>query len=289
MAWEIERPCGKQWGDLSGDGAKRYCDDCGKYVHDLAAFSDAELRRTPGLCGYSGNLPVYFAARRTMLAGVLLTTISPLLAQNGQLQVVVKDRSGSTVSNAEVVLDDGKPAVTNRSGVALFTGLRSGSHRVTASAPGFRRWIGASEIGMSGTAATEIVLDVGSVGGPADPVHAEPVAISHTAKARVLVTDPLGKPVGGAHLEMEWPDGKKLQVTTDAQGAAALEKLTPGAVAVTVEAAGLQAWRKVRDVAALGETEIPVELALAPHTEKVLVKEPAGRRFWNWLTSCTRK
>ena len=55
----ITRPCDRQWRDLVGDDARRFCGDCQKWVHNLDVLSRSEiaaLRRAGGLCGmYVGD------------------------------------------------------------------------------------------------------------------------------------------------------------------------------------------------------------------------------------------
>jgi hypothetical protein len=40
----IPSPCPMDWNGMSGDDGVRYCDSCGKHVHDLAAMIPVEVR-----------------------------------------------------------------------------------------------------------------------------------------------------------------------------------------------------------------------------------------------------
>ena len=50
----IPRPCPRRWNQLRGDGRVRYCDACGKGVHNLSALSPGDAERfvaaNPGAC-----------------------------------------------------------------------------------------------------------------------------------------------------------------------------------------------------------------------------------------------
>jgi hypothetical protein len=39
---EIRKPCPKTWGELTGDGAQRFCSACDLHVHDAARLTRAE-------------------------------------------------------------------------------------------------------------------------------------------------------------------------------------------------------------------------------------------------------
>jgi iron complex outermembrane receptor protein len=73
---------------------------------------------------------------------LLLTAALPLLAQSGQLSGVVKDPTQLVVPNAQISLSNTQTnttinATTNQQGVYLFTGVASGTYRLTAQAKGF--------------------------------------------------------------------------------------------------------------------------------------------------------
>lgn len=40
--FRIAKPCPKQWGDMSGDAKRRFCEHCQLHVHNLSAMSDQE-------------------------------------------------------------------------------------------------------------------------------------------------------------------------------------------------------------------------------------------------------
>ena len=76
---------------------------------------------------------------------------------------------------------------------------------------------------------------------------------------------------------------------TDDDGNAVVSDVEPGEVKVSVERDGFSVWRAKRGVNGGGELRLEVSLILRGQDVKVDVKESAGRRFWNWLSSCTRK
>jgi hypothetical protein len=49
------------------------------------------------------------------------------------------------------------------------------------------------------------------------------------------------------------------------------------------------AWEAKRILEGGGDLKLDVKMVLRGQDVKVDVKESAGRRFWNWITSCTRK
>ncbi len=105
MSGSIPNPCWRKWEDLAGDERSRFCGVCGRDVHALAAYSESEwaaLMAKGRVCAYSGGV----SSRRAVIAGALLTTISPLLAQTSQLRVIVTDSSAAAVWQADITLLD---------------------------------------------------------------------------------------------------------------------------------------------------------------------------------------
>jgi hypothetical protein len=45
FAPRIDKPCSKNWNDLQGEGACRYCDQCQLHVHNLSVLPSAEQHR----------------------------------------------------------------------------------------------------------------------------------------------------------------------------------------------------------------------------------------------------
>lgn len=54
----IENPCHKSWEKMTGDDRVRFCDQCGKNVHNLSAMPADESQRL--LCESAGSLCVRF-------------------------------------------------------------------------------------------------------------------------------------------------------------------------------------------------------------------------------------
>ena len=122
--------------------------------------------------------------RRAVMAGVLLTTISPLLAQDGRVRVdgaelkvepiagrllvAVGDPAQGVVANADVAAAcaggaSGK-ARTDAKGVASFTALPAGDCLVTVRSPGFREWRGSVALTAGSQGRLEARLEVSDPG-----------------------------------------------------------------------------------------------------------------------------
>ena len=106
--------------------------------------------------------------RRAVMAGVLLATISPLLAQDGRLLVAISDPAQGVVANAEVAAAcaggaSGK-ARTDAKGVASFTTLPAGDCLVTVRSPGFREWRGSVALTAGSQGRLEARLEVSDPG-----------------------------------------------------------------------------------------------------------------------------
>lgn len=42
---QIAKPCPKQWGEMTGDAKRRFCEHCDLHVHNLSAMLPRELKR----------------------------------------------------------------------------------------------------------------------------------------------------------------------------------------------------------------------------------------------------
>ncbi len=94
-----------------------------------------------------------------------------------------------------------------------------------------------------------------------------------TATLGGQVTDPLGSLVVGARVRVTGPAGAK-SARTDARGAYALAGLAPGSYTVTVTKEGFSPFKSDPISLAAGRTTpLDVQLAVAPLTETVTVKE----------------
>jgi len=65
----IGSPCEKPWDQMHGDDRKRFCDHCGKFVHNLSAMPADEAEKV--ICASAGELCIRFA--RDNHTGQLLT------------------------------------------------------------------------------------------------------------------------------------------------------------------------------------------------------------------------
>jgi hypothetical protein len=139
---------------MDGDARRRFCDGCGRYVHAVAAYSDREwaaMLAEGRVCAYSeGEGAEAPRSRRAVVAGALLTTISPLLAQTGRLRVTVVDVTDAAVGRAEVALvcanGTERTAKADEAGVAVFADLPLGDCRIRVASPGFVVWRGKATI-----------------------------------------------------------------------------------------------------------------------------------------------
>jgi hypothetical protein len=297
MGWTIPNPCSKRFADMAGDERRRYCGDCGKFVHALELYSEAELAAMGPICGYiGGTTEGPRQGRRALLAGALLTTIAPLLAQEGQFVIAVKDAAGGVVADSLVTVGERK-AKTDKAGIASFIGLPVGRQEVRVEMAGFRIWRGTYTITNGAPARVEAVLLVGTVGiyVEVDPkpveINPNPAAVGTQLPGRVnlVVWDASGRVVAGADVLVEGERGQSLHGRTDWAGNAMFSDVNAGEFKVTVEREGFSIWRAKRVLSGGGEVKLEAKLMLRGQDVKVEVKESAGRRFWNWLSSCTRK
>lgn len=79
----IRRPCTRTWDSLQGEGSRRFCIDCDKFVYDLDALSAEEIsslmRTTGGICGtYLATTPADAYVPRPSV--VLRRSAAPLVA-----------------------------------------------------------------------------------------------------------------------------------------------------------------------------------------------------------------
>jgi hypothetical protein len=179
----IPTPCSKRWTDLHGDGRQRYCDACGNNVYAIEEYRPEEWERiwreSEGrACGFlAGETPAEPRTRRAMLAGVLLTAISPLLAQSGRVRIRVTDASGAVIQGAEVSLlgVDDKPMRTERTNAAgevAWTTLPLGNCHFLVDMTGFERPRLTVTLHNGDEVKVDAILQLGSVGGPFEiPLH----------------------------------------------------------------------------------------------------------------------
>ena len=150
MYGSIPNPCPKLWKDLEGDDRRRFCQACGTHVHAIGGYSDEQWRALAAagpVCAYSeGETAAAPRSRRAVVAGALLTTIAPLLAQSGTLRVRVADASGAVVAGSTVTVacagSKEMTVTTNTEGVAVLPGLPAGTSQIRISQPGFKLWRG---------------------------------------------------------------------------------------------------------------------------------------------------
>jgi hypothetical protein len=175
LPFTILNPCSKRWADLPGDGRQRHCDVCQTSVYAMAQYSrdewDEVWRESGGrVCGFlSEESPLARRSRRAVLAGALLTAISPLMAQSGRVRIRVTDGAGAVVPGAEVSLlgPDNQPTrteKTNGAGEIVFQDLPVGDARFTIVEQGFQIRRLTVTIRNGDEVKIETTLDVGLVG-----------------------------------------------------------------------------------------------------------------------------
>ena len=281
--FKITEPCSRRWTDLPGDERRRFCGDCGKFVYDTAAYSTEELAALGPICGYVGGETFGPGqSRRAVMAGVLLTTISPLLAQDGRVRVVVTDATGAVANGAEVRIGD-RRLKTDALGVVSFVGLPVGRVEVVASSSGFKIWRGTINVLNGAELKVEARLEVVDVGGG---FTIEP----HAGRLRVAVSDPMRGVVVNAEVAIECAGGASGKARTDSKGLASFMALPVGNCQVEARAPGFKVWHGAHPVTAGGEARMEAQLEVAGPGTKVAVRpKPVGRRFLDWLRSCARR
>ena len=144
-------------------------------MHALAEYSaedwDRIWRESHGrVCGFvGGESPPEPRSRRAVLAGALLTAISPLMAQTGRVRIRVTEATGAVVTTAEAALlgVDAKPIRTlraNDAGEIAWMDLPLGDCRFALIAPGFKARPLLVTLRNSDEVKIEATLEVGTVG-----------------------------------------------------------------------------------------------------------------------------
>jgi hypothetical protein len=100
-----------------------------------------------------------------VLAGALLTAISPLMAQSGRVRIRVTDATGGKIPGAEAsLLGNGDKLTVGRADAAgeiVLTGLPIGESRITLSHPGFKSLPLVVTIGNSDELNVDAKMEVG--------------------------------------------------------------------------------------------------------------------------------
>jgi hypothetical protein len=175
----------------------------------------------------------------------------------------------------------------DEAGVASISGLPVGRQEVQVRVAGFQPWRGWYTISNGAAVKVEAVLQVGTVG---EFIYVGPKQRGGApGRVRLTVRDASGGALAGAEVLVLGEFGQSVHGRTDGEGSAVLTGLEAGAVKVSVEREGFVAWRGARELSRGGEVRLDVKMVLRGQDVKVDVKESAGRRFWNWLSSCTRK
>ena len=104
-----------------------------------------------------------------MLAGALLTAVSPLMAQNGRIRVRITDASGAAVAgaNGRLLDSDGttvQTALSGKSGELSFAGLSSAQWRINVISVGFKTFKVLTNLWYSKEIIIDARLEVGTIG-----------------------------------------------------------------------------------------------------------------------------
>jgi hypothetical protein len=157
----VPTPCTESWDAMAVGSESRFCESCGKAVHDLSQMTQQEVyklvRSSPGgLCGRvtKDNRGEILYRREAegnglgRLVGISLLGASALAAQTQgdgascKLEVRVSDITGAVVPNATVRVardrnwQEGRKASTDAQGMASYT-LPAGEYNVRVESPGF--------------------------------------------------------------------------------------------------------------------------------------------------------
>lgn len=246
MRFKVGTQCSKTWDELTGDGRQRHCSDCQKSVHSFNDYSPEELDRLWNesggqLCGaLRREAEPQDRSRRAVLAGALLTAISPLIAQTGQVSFKVTDPGGTVIPNTSVKLLDGnaqvkQTSVTDQYGVVNFSGLPIGNTRFHFEVPGFAPksiTVTAGIQPLSMTVTLEFPrIDIGVM-------VAEPLSLAQTGTVRFKVADPTGAPLPETYIDFDSKGPETRRISTDSDGIAEWPDLPIGRTAFVARKAG---------------------------------------------------
>lgn len=113
--------------------------------------------------------------------------------------------------------------------------------------------------------------------------------VACSAEVKVAVIDPSGKAIQSATVAAECADSQKRSTRTDAAGHAQFANLPTGNCRIAIAQPGFENWATTLPVEEGKDARLDAPLQLARRNESVAVKESLGKRFKNWLTSCTRR
>lgn len=209
------------------------------------------------------------------IAGLVLAAISVLSAQGGRLRVVVTDAAGAPVTAAAVSAGERKEK-TDALGVASFVGMPMGRVEVVAYSAGFKTWRRTISVLAETETRLDARLEVGSIGTP-------------TGQLLVSVRDATSAVVIHADVAVKCGSGPSWQARVDERGVLSLPALPAGNCEVEIRAPGFKEWRGAYSVKPGGQGQLEAQLEVSDPGTKIAVKPSVGRRFMDWLTSCTRK
>ena len=210
----------------------------------------------------SGSLPV-LSSRRAVLAGALLTAVSPLMAQNGRIRVRITDASGAAVAgaNGRLLDSDGttvQTALSGKSGELSFAGLSSAQWRINVISVGFKTFKVLTNLWYSKEIIIDARLEVGTVG---TIVYVGPMPQTESlAVVYVRVRDPDGNVVSGGSATLLGANDKPERTVHATGSEIALRNLPMRAIQLVVAAPNLQS--EIFNLTLPGDEYIQIEAIL---------------------------
>ena len=113
--------------------------------------------------------------------------------------------------------------------------------------------------------------------------------LAQDGRVRISVRDATKAALVTAEVSVKCSDGSSRTARTDGEGVVALASLPPGNVEVEVRAPGFKVWQGSAMVAPGADEHLEARLEVGDPGTKIAVKPSVGRRFVDWLTSCTRR
>jgi hypothetical protein len=155
--YRIAKPCSADWDSMPGSDARRFCDQCGKFVHDTTKMTKAAVQRlvdsSPampclrGTCDSDGVLSAF--TRRSFALSI--ANLVPLAALAGaqdsnSLSGLVTDVTGAVIQRAKVTLTNSRGRAIETSsdgnGEFSFADRPAGIYTLFVESPGFQTFTG---------------------------------------------------------------------------------------------------------------------------------------------------
>lgn len=275
----ILSPCQRGRDSLEGSGARRWCAECGKTVHDFALMKRAEIESvcaSADICGiasyYSdGSLqtadpvPLRALLRRSFLEWGAAAAVSarllfaeplklpPLPEGHGGVHGVVLDQTGSPILRAHA-LAAGLRVQLVEAGRFLLAPLRPGEVTVKIEGAGFKSAHRDIEVRAGAYVDLgKVVLEVGSMGGGIEMVTDRPMAGPRVKVQGELVSDGAAVPGLWITLVRLVPGHLDQRTRSNEKGRFKFPRVEPGGYELIVEGLG---WTTLRLPIAVGSAGV---------------------------------